>query len=622
MTMSGYPCNETYLGLGKSRNIDLGSELNEVCRLELSRGADPIQHKNGGVMLIGVPAFIVGVALAFASAASAENVDVRSWSHAQFGRIVFDWKTPVKYIARVSGRKLTVSFNKNIETSFFPALRYVRAYIKNASLAEDGRTVRFTLADDFELRNFKNDNAIVLDLRRKQSQQSGSPTLGVRVEKYPTYTRIVFDWKQSVGYSAALGVGRLRLQFDKLATVPLALINREFPQGFGAATATNGKQGLEFNLKFSGKPRLRHFRSGTKVIVDLLVAAGIESKPPGQPKPEPKKAVTEIPIQGELLEVPSQSVKKAKRKQASSITKHVLQTPAHTTAVAEQTTATPKEAERQPEMLQKHNWEGSTNYGIPNTVKKTEAVAADTVQPTSKPDEAAKKTPPKHNGGGISAKPFPETKSEARHGRASLPLLSFVFVWPEAVGLAVFARDGFVWVAFDKWTSINLAPLRKAGERLVSRMEQLPIGNATVLRMVPARGVSPYVRRDGTNWVVDFKRGTVRPDMQIGIDVNLDAKGSAQMFFPAAKTGAVIHLSDPEVGDLIQVATIKASSFGIQERRAYPEFQILESAQGLAIVGLNDDVELAKTKGGFVLTTPGGLHISRVSPASDVGITR
>ena len=100
----------------------------------------------------------------------------------------------------------------------------------------------------------------------------------------------------------------------------------------------------------------------------------------------------------------------------------MLQTSAHTTAVAEQTTATPKEAERQPEMLQKHNREGSTNYGIPNTVKKTEAVAADTVQPTSKPDEAAKKTPPKHNGGGISAKPFPETKSEALMTGARAPV--------------------------------------------------------------------------------------------------------------------------------------------------------------------------------------------------------
>ena len=572
-------------------------------------------------MLTGIQAFIAGVALAFASAAYAENVDVRAWSHAQFGRIVFDWKTPVTYVARVSGRELIIRFNKNIETSFVPALRYVRAYIKNASVVEDGRTVRFALTDKFELRSFKNDNAIVLDLRRKQGQQSGLPTLGVRVEKYPTYTRIVFDWKQSVGYSAALGVGRLRLQFDKLATVPLALINRELPQDFEAATETNDKQGLVFNLKIPGKLRLRHFRSGTKIIVDLLVAAGRESKPPGQPKVEPKKAAAEIPTQGELLEAPSQALKNAKRKQALSTPEHVFQTSVQNAAVADQTAATRKEAERQPKMLQKQNREGFTNYGIPTTVERTEAVAADAVQPASKPDETAK-LPPKHNGGGISAKPFPEAKSEERRGRASLPLLSFVFVWPEAVGLAVFARDGFVWIAFDKWTSINLAPLRKAGERLVSRMEQLPIGNATVLRMVPAWGVSPYVRRDGTNWVIDFKRGTVRPDIQIGIDVDLDAKGGAQMFFPATKTGEVIHLADPDGGDLIEVATIKVSSYGIRERRAYPEFQILESAQGLAIVRLHDDVELAKTKGGLVLTTPGGLDILRESPASDVGITR
>ena len=119
-----------------------------------------------------VRAFLVLVTLAIASAAHGEDVGVRGWSHAKFGRLVFDWPVAVTYTARISGRRLTVNFNKPISTQFAPALQNLREYINDASISRNGRTVGFSLAGDFALRSFKNDNAIVLDLRRIKNKQN------------------------------------------------------------------------------------------------------------------------------------------------------------------------------------------------------------------------------------------------------------------------------------------------------------------------------------------------------------------------------------------------------------------------------------------------------------------
>jgi len=528
--------------------------------------------------LTGIRAFIVCVALLlFVNAAYGENVVVRGWSHENFGRLVFDWTTPVTYTARLTGQQLTVDFNKPIETRFAPALKYLRSYIINASTTRDRHKVQFTLAGDFSLHTFKNNNAIVLDLRRRKTPQTAQPSLGVRLIKHPSYTRVVFDWKCAVGYSVGLEGGHLQLRFDKPASVLLASINRELPQGFGTATASNGKTGLEFDVTFSGKPILRHYRSGTKVVIDLLVADTSGVQPQIPPRAEPRHATATDAKQDTKLAPGCDAVENLKRHKASGGNKRLLPI-SQTEADSEHATAAPIGHEPKEKLTQ---------------INPREPSATDTAQVL-------------------------EVKSEVRNGGSAPTLLSLVFQWPEVVGAAVFVRAGFIWVAFDKPAPIDLAPLRQTSKGLISRIEQLPIRNATLLRMAPVADVRPYAKRKGTNWIVEFKSGRVHPDIQIDIDVDLNVEEGARVFFPAVESSGLVRLTDVEVGDLIQVATIQASSHGIQGHRTYPEFQILESAQGLAIVGLNDDVKLAKRNGRLVLTKPGGLHISGISPNSSV----
>lgn len=542
------------------------------------------------------------VIIVFAGAAYAEDVAVRGWSHAKFGRLVFDWPLSVEYTAAIKNRQLSVRFDKPIETRFDAALGNLGDYVSRASISQDGRTAQFSLKNEFTLRSFRNENAIVLDLRRpNQPAAKKVPQLGVRIGEHPTYTRLVFDWKRAVDYDAALQNGRLQVSFDKPATVDLAALRRQLPPDVRNPKATARDNGLDIALNVTDGTRLRHFRSGTKVVVDLLVKSDTARKPePKKPAQEPKKAAPSVPDttpRDSLLAAAQKAIAEAKEQAERQV------------ASAKPRRLIP---EKKPEPESPAEAEPTAQPEAPVIEKVAEApdVKAAEVPATESPSE------PKRTG--FIANAVRESNASTTN-QAKPPLVSLTFEWPEPVGAAVFERAGYVWVIFDKRTPIDLAPLRESGKGLVSRIEQLPVGNATVLRMVPSADVGVAARRNGTNWSVEFRRGRTRPEIQVGIDVDPDAEGGGRLFFPVVEAGSLIRLPDPEVGDMIQVATLQASGHGVAGQRAYPEFQILASAQGIAVVGLNDDVELDKIEAGLVLTVPGGLHISGISPDTTVG---
>ncbi len=554
--------------------------------------------------MIAIRVLIALILVLFPGLAFGVDVEVRGWSHPKFGRLVFDWPSSVAYTARIQNRNLSVRFNKPITARFGAALQNLQGYVTKASISRDQRVARFSLAGDFTLRSFKNDNAIVLDLRRPQSSAKARPKLGVRVGEHPTYTRLVFDWNRPVDYDAALSGGRLRVRFSRRAQIDLDSLRRQLPADIGNLKSSSEGNTLEFIAAVSGTPRLRHFRSGTKVVVDIMVKGGDAAKAPpskgDKPQPVSKKPASS---QGSLLDAAEKAIENAKQTAASASPRNLLAT---------------KNEQPKPELPKERPAEpASTDQAAPKeTVAETEPTATEP-KPTVAPQPVTA-SPSKGKRSGVIAEAFRNSKTAPSGDSTNRSLVNFVFEWPEPVGAAVFERAGFVWVIFDKRKPINLAPLREAGKGLVSGIEQLPIGKASVLRMIPSQGIGAAAKRDGTNWVVEFRRGKTRPDIQIAIDADPDAEGGARLLFPAIDSGRVIRLPDPEVGDLIQVATVQASGQGIAGQRAYPEFQILASAQGIAVIALNDDAELEKDDAGLVLSTPGGLHISGISPDTSV----
>src|SRR3546814_10357389 len=109
------------------------------------------------------------------------------------------------------------------------------------------------------------------------------------------------------------------------------------------------------------------------------------------------------------------------------------------------------------------------------------------------------------------------------------------------------------------------------------------------------------------SWVVVLRKQATRPEVSILPEVDTEAEDGPQLVLPVSEFGEIIKVPDPEVGDMMQVATLRAPGHGIRGDRRYPQFRIMASAQGIAVVPIDDEIELRKTeKKGLVLATLGG----------------
>ncbi len=192
--------------------------------------------------------------------------------------------------------------------------------------------------------------------------------------------------------------------------------------------------------------------------------------------------------------------------------------------------------------------------------------------------------------------------------------VSFSFDWPEEVGAAVYRRGEYVWVVFDRRAPIDLNPLRQQGAPLIDRIEQLPLNNATALRLRTKPEVHPVVRLEGFNWVVDFRTEPYAPQNQVEIRAEADADAGPKLIFPTANPGGLVTIPDPDVGDTLLVATYRESGTGVAGTRVYPEFRVLSSAQGVVVESNGDEVLFERSFDGFAVSGTDGLHISAVSP--------
>ena len=95
--------------------------------------------------------------------------------------------------------------------------------------------------------------------------------VGVRSGEHPTFTRLVFDWTVPVQYTVESADGQVRVQFHRSAELAIDRIVARPPEGlsgFGQSRDGDGRT----TFGFTADGRIRHFRDGTKVVVDVMKA--------------------------------------------------------------------------------------------------------------------------------------------------------------------------------------------------------------------------------------------------------------------------------------------------------------------------------------------------------------
>ena len=530
--------------------------------------------------------------------AAQENVGVRGGGHSKFGRLVFDWPKSVGYDAKISGRNLIVRFDRPMQTDFGSAIRELNDYASGAMLSSDNRTASVRLKGDFALRSFVDVNSIVIDIFRKKdvlTQVSGEdlgPILRVRKGQHKNYDRLVFDWTRPVEYELSRDGESVTVGFNRPARIDIAKLRNGLGQGFSNPSAGLEGRKLIFKINITANSRVRHFRAGTKIVLDVfrrrtatnsktsklsmkaapIVSRTKQKKLPDVPQPPSKRPVNLIPKA--LSSAASQKIA-----QSGEVVKTAIK-PAQNTPSSEEDKIS----------LEQRN---------KDTQEKIQAVKQSALKATS-PDKSNSKD----------EKKAPKAEEEG------LEPVTLVFAWPEIVTLAVFRRNEYVWILFDKRTPIQTTELLKQSNTLIERLDQVPGGQGTIIRVKPKHsGINvSNIQLEDNDWHIRFSESPMRPSAQIDFGVNqTDAQG-AQLLMPLEGEGKLITFRDPNVGDNLQVITIDKPGLGMEGERAYPEFQIFASAQGVAINPFDPDLVLNKLENAIEFGGPKGLYVSNISP--------
>lgn len=549
-----------------------------------------------------------------ASSAAPILVPVRGGLHEGYGRLVFDWPGSVDYTAAIEGGSLIIRFDRPLRADLSGALANLRTFLAGGSLEPDGRTLSFVLANgDFGLRSFKIGTSVVLDLLRQggaevasssppatplpASPQSASappatadtPDLRVRGADHEGYSRLVFDWNRPVDYTVDSQGGQAILRFDRPASYEIGTLNSR-PLRNVRRVEPASPDGRSVTLQIPADARLRHFRSGTRIVVDVLNPAQPAQQTAAADRPAPPKpAVSPV------------------RPQAQTTRDQTPQAQAQ---------ATPQTPTDQPSSRPA----GERGPSLPG-----QPVAPVTAVPAPQPQGGIMPTQP------LASSPLASSLSPQRI-RAPVPLeqlqgapvpvtlrregdmVALRFQFEDANAAAVFRRAAHLWIAFDGARRFDFSAISEPDAGIFSELTQLPVPNGSLARARLVPGVNPRIWRDGPSWVIELRAQPLRPDVALETEVQPVSPQGPRLFIPVTGIGETTVVRDPEVGDELHIVPLSMLGRGIEGERRFAEFELLATVQGIAVVPLADGVMVRQLPDGVAVTGGDGLVLSRDLP--------
>ena len=499
------------------------------------------------------------------------------------------------------------------------------------------------------------------------------PSINVRVGSNKGFTRFVFDWNRKINYRVRSLPTKVSLSFDQEATIDLPKLKKRLPSGITNPVALNLAGRLEFSVEKTPNRASRSFRAGNRIVLDIYDPKTPAKKSVKRISPskinrvEPRKKEKVSNVNSGKKTTESANVSGSSTKYKSEESKGLLLSkpePIDKKSIRKATGVKPlARPKKQHENTAKKSKIGQNStiaaaandkadsVVLPGANADVKARVAPDIKPLAAPTPKVEKLPkllpspavkvdsksspsvnPKADKEAVQITPSkllaqkraegPSRSSVKSSGKANRvdnePVsksVSLVFGWPESVGAAVFRRGDFIWVVFDREKPLELESLRSAGKSLVSDIVQLPATEATVLRLKTKEGINPKVSQIGTNWEVSFGRWPITPDIPIPLDFTADEGGGAQLLFAGVAADSIVTIKDPDIGDSIKVAPMAAPGRGIGEKHIYPEFQVLPSSQGVALIPLSDRLRMQNARGkGILLAASGGLFVSAISP--------
>ena len=507
------------------------------------------------------------LALMAVAPAAAEPVPVRAGVHKEFGRLVFDWPGKVGFTATVNNRILTVGFDRPIEPAYDGVLGALRPYLNSIRLASDGRTVLVGLTRDFQVKASNVGPKVVVDLLNDGKTPAAKPPAAKRAAVRP---------QPSEPASAPP---------TRLGPRPEAS-RKAIAGGTGEA-----KAGVGDTASTALAVRTGHHRDYGRLVFGWPRKVGFTVDRHGQAVTIKFNAPAAVDIAALRRELPSQINAALTRPTSAGLEIGLVIPPEaqlryfhHNTAVVFDVVAPAKE-------VQPKARTASAEEAVAREAAKARASTANTVK-----KKKAERPP---------ALPFVSVEAERKGAD-----LVFKFNWRQPVAAAMFRRDATLWIVFDRPARIDLGPIQVFGGGVFRKAIQQNDGGGVQVMLPASAAFEPLIRREGTVWVLEIGPGGKRPVRNLPIEIHAKAKDGPELLIKALKRGRIVPQRDPLVGDAIYAVPLSSTGYGIQPLRRFPEFELLESPQGIAIRPLDDAIRVRAAPDGVVVFKPGGLSIS------------
>jgi predicted negative regulator of RcsB-dependent stress response len=600
-----------------------------------------------------VLALIAWMLAAGAPLQAAEQVAVRVGEHPGFGRLVFEWTSPVGYSATIENDNLVLRFERPFAGALDTIARRMTNYVTQPALVDDDKTLVFPLKTAFGLKSYVDGRTVVVDLvnggkppaapqgslaqaptkalektataqpvvaakpaaekpaaeksapeksvaaqpaevkpAETASAPSVGPALAVRVGDHPGFGRLVFDWPRNVDYDIAQDGDKLNVKFAAPARIDVDALTPKLPKTVLSFAAQSSDAGLAVAMTVPEGARLRHFRNGPSIVVDVLADVA---------EPAADKAMSQLAAK----QPDAKPENKVEPKAAPQVAA------AKPDAKPEAKSETKPDAKAVDTAMPKYALvpDGPIATAPPQSLRPTPANAAPAATPAT---TAAAGGAPVAAGAPLAQAPIAARKLVISTLGSAPNISGLRFTWPADAPAAVFERNGSLWAVFDRAVSADVA---NNWPRTVGRPELFSSAVSSILRWPLPVDRYPALRRDGANLLVEFALTPPLPGEQIALDAQPQADGGPRVLLKSPAFGPVIETRDPDVGDKLWILPTMAAE-GLTGERRFVEFQILASLQGVAVKALTDDLIVRGALEGAEIVAPGGLRLSGVLAAN------
>lgn len=411
------------------------------------------------------------------------------------------------------------------------------------------------------------------------------PRVKTRYGRHKGFRRIVFEWPRSIEYRLTRKSNGATFYFSRPGQYDISRFSDTIRRAGITISQVPDARNLAVKIDYPPNRRLRHYRSGGIVVIDIF------DEPKAKSETRGAKAKTAA----------SKSPKRKKHEKQAA-----------------------KKPARQPDKPGR----GSGTSGPKSKVDHIPVPVRPKVEelPASKPVQTDRKPEPAVAGGASEPAPvnMAEPEPMAAEPVVSMPagaqprliatrkgeILTLQTDWPTPVALAAFRRGRHIWLVFSTPHGPNLAQAQAALGSGYFAIERIEPNTAVVLRIAAARNLNPVVRGDGRSWTIEIGPRSLRPKTAVSVVSLPHAAAGSHVLLKVGGNAPAIALTDPEVGDTLIVVPVSAPGLGVEPERDFAEFRVLSSTQGVVVEPYSAEIRVGSVMDGVIVKSSRGLHLS------------